>query len=132
MCAAWLFGDKVLDHDFCDMVIDNLLSHALSTKNLPAASLFRLYQVCAPNIPARQLLVDMYVYVANPGWFDNGDRVLSEEAYRNITVALIARKGMQSNMANAPWLADCCRYHWHKKDGGTCYKDKAHWAEHKR
>jgi len=132
MRSAWLLGDKVLDHDFCDMLIDSFLDHALSTYMFSTAELFRLYKVCATDVPVRQFLIDVHVYAAVPEWYDDGGEVLSEEVYRNITAALTARKGMQSNMENAPWLVDPCRYHWHKKEGGTCYKDKAHWTENNK
>jgi len=58
---AWQFGDKILDHDFCDMVIDNLISHCSSCNTWSNREVFILYQSCTAGVPVRQLLTDIYV-----------------------------------------------------------------------
>jgi len=57
---------------------------------------------------------------------------MSEEAYKDITNAFIMKKDSETDSTNPPWNSDACVYHWHKKEGGVCYKDKGHWSKSKK
>jgi len=131
MRKLWMFGDKVLDHDFCDMVVDALISTAKLVGRWPIPSIFKIREVCGPNAPIRQFLVDMYLHLAHDTWFEEKYN-LNVDAYKEIVHAFALKKSTSPTKANAPWTLDGCVYHWHKKEGGICYKDKDYWVGDKK
>lgn len=123
LLRAWMFGNKILDYNFCDMVIDALIEHATLQNSWPYAIAFTVFQVSSKHAPVRRLLTDIFVHGAVPEWFDDGAPELNEEAYQQITLALLT-KGNELCIDVAPWKSDPCVYHWHKHSGGVCYKNK--------
>lgn len=125
---TWQFGDKILDHDFCDMVIDKLIGHFTFTNRMPQDQVFYIYQSCAAGVPVRRLLPDGFVHLGREGWLTSESTKMTEEAYKDVINALLKNKALKPDAANVPWESDACVYHWHKKEGGVCYKNKAHWS----
>jgi len=126
---SWVLGDKLLDHDFCDMVIDTIIDHA----RIPHADwwpfnvIFTIYEMTSDTAPVHRFLIDLYLYMANKSWHDHGEPEFNAKAYREITNALVDQKKVVLSPADSPWLKDPCVYHWHKKEGGLCYKQKGKW-----
>jgi len=94
MRELWVYGDKVLDHDFCDMIVDATISTAELVQQWPWESVFMIYKVCGPNAPVRRFLVDMYIHIADAPRLAEENRctILNEDAYREIINAFILRK----------------------------------------
>jgi len=126
---AWIFGDKVLDYNFCDAAIDAMIGFMKRVHRYPQGAAFSIYKATGQHAPARQLLIDMFLYVANPTWYIEGGEPtqpkLDAEAYAEITRRFVLSKGVVLKLEDAPWNSDPCAYHWHKKHGGICYKDRA-------
>jgi len=129
MQRAWIFGDKVMDHDFCDMIIDAMLRHTTHIGRFPVGAAFEFYKICGPDIPAKKFLVDMFMYSGTVAWVDSV--YMNEEGYKSVLRALMEKKAVVLSSGDAPWLADPCVYHWHKKEGGVCYKAKVDWTSKK-
>jgi hypothetical protein len=124
---AYVFGDKVLDRDFTDMIIDIWMAHMRKQEIYATHSLFKIFNLSAKGDPARQLLIDVMLYIGHSGWFNglywNDD--LNREALSEITKAYIRQKGKLINRQDAPFYKpDMCIYHWHTKTGDPCYKAK--------
>lgn len=124
---SWILGDKLLDHDYCDMVIDTIINHATQAGWWPYKNIFTIYEMTPDTAPVHRFLVDIYLYVANAGWDIIGPPTFSAEAYRDITNALVAKRYSFHRSEVKPWVRDPCVYHWHKKEHGLCYKQKGKW-----
>lgn len=122
LSRAWVFGDKILDHDFCDAVVDSLIALSRLSGRFPYGAAYDIYKAASSTTPARQFLIDMFLHVAHEGWFDTRRPAFDTEAYKEITRRLVATKGVKLSKEDAPWNVEPCVYHWHKKDGGICYK----------
>jgi len=119
---AWILGDKLLDYDFCDMVVDSLLRHSdAATIGLPIKTFFNMFKASAEDNPVRQMLVDVLLYDTGPSWIDISTFTVA--AYKTI-IRDFLKHGTQLSADDAPWRHDPCVYHWHKKNGGSCYKEK--------
>lgn len=129
--GAWQFGDKVLDHPFCDLVIDVALAHGGATQIYPLPLFSATFDTSARDAPVHNLLGDAFVYLAKPKWLDA--IVCSAEAYKEIARRCMSDgyilNGEKFTPSNAPWIKDPCVYHLHKKNGGICYKDKVEWGK---
>jgi len=99
---AWMFGHKILDYDFCDMVIDALIDYMTAVDFWPYKTAFKVYQLSSKDAPVRRLLTDIFLYAVGPEWFDHGAPELSEEVYQEITLALLT-KGSELTLDDAPW-----------------------------
>lgn len=124
LAEAYQFGIKILDHDFCDMVLDRMLGRALDMTYWPFKSFFEMFCHSNTNDPQRRLLVDIWLYVSQGHWFERGGPAFNAEAWKEITKALVANKGASLTSADGPWRSDPCHYHWHRKNGTLCYKVK--------
>jgi len=124
--GAWKFGDKVLDHLFCDLVIDMALLYGERGGNFSVNLFFASFHASALNDPVHNLLGDSFVYLAPSYWLKG--REGSAEAYKEIAERML-KEGNRYGPDEAPWFTDPCLYHWHKKHGGACYKDKVDWGK---
>jgi hypothetical protein len=66
---AYVPGDKILDRDFCDFVIDYMLNHARETKYWVFGYYHDILTMSQVDAPPRNLLVDCMVHIAGPDWF---------------------------------------------------------------
>jgi hypothetical protein len=118
---AYMFGDKIFDRDFCDFAIDDLLAHVKLAKRCPIGIFFELRVASSQDAPVRMLLPDSFAYAGDEEWFVNVH--YNEDAWKHIALAAIRNKG--GKHIRAPWTTgETCKYHWHTKDGGACYKTK--------
>jgi len=128
---AYMFGDKVLDVAFTDMLIDNLVMHMNSCALYPVFQLFKIFQLSASGHPVRQLLIDVVLYDGQERWLEKAcwNDVDNREAILEITKALVRQKGKLVNKADAPYLkTNICRYHSHTGTDTPCYKTQRGWG----
>jgi len=118
---AWMLGDKLLDYDFRDMVVDSLFQHSDAINGWPAKTFIKIFKASAEDDPVHQMLVDVLLYDTSPDWIDISTFTVA--AYKTIIRAFL-KHGTQLKPEDAPWRHDPCVYHWHKKNGGSCYKEK--------
>lgn len=132
---AYMFGDKVLDHDFCDMILDHLLKHAETVKLWPISQFMRIFEVSGAQDPPRKLIPDLYEYVGEAKWYEKPCKDVSAEAWHAIASAVYKRWPQKDGRqiwyrpTARPWHTFPCRYHWHTKFGGRCYREKDSWEE---
>jgi hypothetical protein len=129
---AYVFGDKIFDHNFCDMILDCLMVSCRTTLMMPHRVMFDIFKLCCKDAPPRQLLIDAFVYGANDTWFKGSKAkaaLLDEEAWREIATALIRKRNDDTSVKSAPWIINMCIYHWHTKEGGACYEISKVWSE---
>lgn len=124
---AWDLGHKILDRDFCDMIIDRMLDLASCTSHWPALELIHIFKLCSENDPSRLLLCDVYTHVSDLKWYNDPSEGMDVEVWRAIATTLfkmMETKNPKQTRSKRPWKKDRCQYHWHTKDGKECYKTK--------
>jgi len=130
LTEAWRFSDKVLDHLFCDLVIDVSVMHGLRTGKFAVAMFFATFDTSIRSAPVHSLLGDAFVYLGTPAWLNNPK--CSLEGCREIARRFMSDgyeySGINFQEENVPWTKDPCVYHWHKMNGGICYKEKVDWG----
>lgn len=124
--SAYLLGDKLLDDDFCDMIIDALLEYSAARNAWPTKQAERIFLISPPESPQRNLLPDIVVHRGNAAWFNASSKNIlgySSEALIAITRGLLLSRGKNTLAREAwPWVVDPCVYHRHKKTQKQCYK----------
>jgi hypothetical protein len=131
LAKAYIFGDKILDRDFCDFVIDSILIHAQRVSRWPYLLFFDIFNASTDEAPARHLLTDAFIYVAHEGWLismNHEEKNFSEEAWKAIAYALVRKKNQTTHHTDGPWLHDPCKYHWHRKNSTSCYRLSKSWS----
>jgi len=89
---SWILGDKLLDHDYCDMVIDTIINHATDADWWSFNIVFTIFEMTPDTAPVHRLLIDIYLYIAHAPWHDDGGPEFSAKAYWEITNALVDQK----------------------------------------
>jgi len=128
---AYVFGDKVLDTGFTDMLIDHWMTHMKKWHLYQLDHLFKVFNLAVKGHPVRELLVDVMLYVGHNGWSDLTfwEEDNNREALSEITKALIRNKGKPINQNDAPFYKpNMCQYHWHTKIDTACYKIQREWG----
>ncbi|KAK4547290.1 hypothetical protein LTR36_000945 [Oleoguttula mirabilis] len=120
LASLYVFGEKLLDKTFKDVIIDCIIatSRGLVVKDgttnmhrFPAKeSVDILYQGTSEGSPARQMLVDMHQVYAKETWI-NGDA--NHDFLVELTTALIRN---DRYTASARLHNGACAYHCHGKD----------------
>lgn len=139
LADAYVFGNKILDFDFCDMVLDSLCAHAHhahATDLVPTGSFFEIWKVSKKHSAPRKLLLDAYVYSGSKEWFGASDSdEFDQEAWRCIAEVLIADREDDTELGadEEPRKSDdTCRYHLHINETGACYKKTREWGSLKK
>lgn len=120
----WSFGMKILDRDFCDMVMDKILYFGTSTGSWPVNQMMLIYKRCSEHDPPRLLLCDIFTRISSEKWYTSPYMASDAEIWNAIAVALFRAKRAVQPADDRPWIWNQCRYHWHTKDGSKCYKTK--------
>lgn len=125
---AYMFGDKVLDRDFCDMILDETMKTAKKLGVTPTGLLFFIFNLAYEGVPARQLLLDVMLYSADSKWLNNPywNDVNNFEAMKEISKTFIRSKESPIEASKAPYTSHktMCRYHWHTMTGSACFRTK--------
>lgn len=130
LLAAWRFGNKVLDNDFCDMVIDQLCLDDATQQSYSIAAYSRIYELAPKNSAPRKLLIDAFTFEGGPEWFDNSSYIKSAEMWKAIAKSVMVQWSDQTlhGRAYQSRPVDKCRYHLHNAETGLCYKDTKHFS----
>lgn len=130
LVKAYTFGNKILDHSFCDMIVDQMIVHSHASDVFYIANHYQLFNLMRPEHPARQLLGDVVNHVMTEenlktAMYDAFDGV----AWKEIMGTFLARRSEASPQPwELPWKVDKCRYHHHTKYGGECYRHRPRWG----
>jgi len=127
---AYVFGDKVLDPKFTDMLIDRWMANMKKWNFYPVDELFKIFNLSAKGHPVRQLLIDVMLYTAHEGWsgFPFWNDANNLEALSEITKAFIRQRGAPLDRTNPPFhKQDMCKYHSHAGTDNPCYKAQEEW-----
>jgi len=128
---AYVFGDKVMDTGFTDMLIDHWTANMKKLNLYPTISLFKIFNLSRKGHPVRQLLVDMMLYTAHDGWskLPCWSDIHNLEALSEITKAFIHQQGQPIDRDNPPYhQPDMCKYHSHAGTDIPCYKTQRGWG----
>lgn len=93
LADAYVFGNKILDFDFCDMIVDAIRSHMKSSDCILTDEFFTIWQVSKKNSPPGRLPFDAYAYDGEKSWFEDSKAFNDDfdaEAWRSIAKVLIA------------------------------------------
>jgi hypothetical protein len=130
---AYIFGDKILDNDFCDMVIDTLMSQCEKSNKYPVLGVERICNISALDAPQRKLMTDIVISRGSPAWFtlEGVYRSMDAKYFLDIISGLLASPasvGASRLRENWPWVKDPCVYHRHKQTQKSCYRTRFGWA----
>jgi hypothetical protein len=115
-----VFGTFIQDRYFRNAVIDVLIREFIAYQWYPTSLVPRVLAELPPSSPFRNILVDVWVCVANPAWCQqqSPDRMsASMEFWRDVAETFIRfpeRKGTR------PWEIDRCQYQDHIEGEAKC------------
>ncbi|THZ85550.1 hypothetical protein D6C88_05561, partial [Aureobasidium pullulans] len=70
---AYILGEKLLNHDFKNEVLDTLLTEILSGGKIDLTLATLVYEGTAKTSPLRRLLVDIYTWYGHKDWLRYGN-----------------------------------------------------------
>ncbi|TLD27970.1 hypothetical protein E2P81_ATG06316 [Venturia nashicola] len=118
---AYILGDVLLDGDFRDRVIDDIVKRGVEKTVLLRKLIGKIYENTKEKDRLRTLAIDSVVYSKSNIWIIAGQQKkdVPEEALWDIVAAMHEAGGFRVP-AGAPFRQDTCHYHVH--ESGTCYK----------
>ncbi|KAI9661303.1 MAG: hypothetical protein M1821_009630 [Bathelium mastoideum] len=132
LIEAFILGDKLLDIDFKDAVVDAIVHLTMKPDANgtwaipPGKNVSRLYERTLKGSKARRMMVDLHVMSATPRMFDSEE--MKDEYCFDFVVELLRAMFEESRdpqgKANTllRWRNQC-QYHEHGT-GNPCYKDR--------
>lgn len=128
--SAFVFGDRILDDDFCDAIVDATLRYAENTTVWPSWQLEKILKICPVESPPHRLMIDVFVYRANSTWIKMGElspRRCTADTWMEICRGLLAgRDKFSKDRTDWPWVKNPCVYHRHAMPGGgSCYRSRS-------
>ncbi|KAI9724579.1 MAG: hypothetical protein M1828_003602 [Chrysothrix sp. TS-e1954] len=127
LIAAYIFGDKIQDDDFCDTVIDALISLKTTPVCDQTYSMFChskfIYENLPEGSPLRRFATDKVLYQGNAGVVPTNVDDCNKESLHDLVLSWLRKKGTPLTSNNAPYYGtDPCFYHKHGKDR-PCYRE---------
>lgn len=123
MSNAYKLGNKFLDLDFCNMVIDRICDHGKANKAVPTGPFLEIWNVSARGSKPRNLILDSFRHEGQSSWFEDLTATeYDQELWLEIARALAVGKEEHPNDSRSPWRDDTCPYHHHSNSQKTCYK----------
>ncbi|KAF7187988.1 hypothetical protein HII31_10660 [Pseudocercospora fuligena] len=124
LASAFIFGDKFLDFDFCDAVIDCVIEQIWKTSALDISLVEHVWRNTTPSSPLRRLILDLYGFVGIERWLEElqNDNHFHAEFMKDALRDQMKRRGSGSLPAkDPPFPQDPCAYHKHSNV--VCYKE---------
>ncbi|KAI4717144.1 hypothetical protein E4T48_06676 [Aureobasidium sp. EXF-10727] len=119
---AYILGEKLLDHNFKNAVVDFLLEMVVATSSLDLTLPTLIFETTSALAPIRRLLVDLYAWYGHKDWLKAS--VHHNTFLSDLSTALLERHG-HDGFANKILTLDPCHYHEHP-DGQSCSMGKIH------
>lgn len=130
LVLAYMLGDKLLDINFQDAVIDILIDFCMRNNQYLIRQAALAFENTPGESPIRTLIIDFATHIRYTP--PVGQRLrkdhqfracLNEEAYIALISKLIGHNDMDQNAQKIarPFEGDTCVYHMHK-EGKPCYK----------
>lgn len=118
---AYIFGEKMMDGTFKDILIDCIVHKLCSTALFDTRLTSLVYENTPPQSPLRRLLQDIYVWSGYASWLDEGS--VGEYLHAEFLIDL-GKRHMELRAGGgpdpgAPFIADTCFYHEHEL--GECF-----------
>lgn len=123
LVRAYLLGEKLIDLDFKDTVIDCIIHKLRASRTFDARLTNLIYENTPPESPLRRLWLDIYFYSGSPNWLD--EKALGDFIHPEFAVDLSkTQMGFMQRFksVHAPFMGNSCVYHEHA--GGHCYQEK--------
>ena len=123
LVQAYILGDKLMDGDYKDIIIDCIVHKLNETCTFDPNLTTLVYESTASHSPLRRLWLDVYVWLSNAQW-------LNEDATGVLIDAdfLVDLGKAHTNFwgghrpKHAPFMGNRCAYHEHAS--GICYLTK--------
>jgi len=124
LVGAYLIGDKFIDVEFQDTVIDCIIHKLKTSRSFNKGLATLVWESTLPDSPLRKLWLDIYAWCGAPDWLDDGP---DNDYYVNVEFAIALSRlqmemGKNAKQHHAPFTVDSCKYHEHAK--GDCYRAK--------
>lgn len=110
LARAYVFGEKVIDNQFKDTIIDCMIACTVKFGDCPSHTAMNiLYQGTLANSPARRLIVDFWVYCAHDskGWAGSV-KLHTPELIADALEAIVRKRPFPKNR---PWEESPEQYH---------------------
>ncbi|QDS75942.1 hypothetical protein FKW77_003205 [Venturia effusa] len=127
LVRAYILGDKILDRDFQDAVIDGLIDFSRRRNVWPIRQVKVIFENTLEKSPLRTLLVHMCSFNKHADRFKDPAfmQYLTAEALFDIAADLMDNRDHRRDEFDAPfWGNNLCRYHIHEKEGRSCYRQR--------
>jgi hypothetical protein len=123
LAKASVLGDKLMDGDFKDAVIDCIVDALCKDQVFDVGLTNYVYEHTTATSPLRRLWQDIYMWAGNPTWLD--ENVIPEPLNGDFAVDLSRRQMEMAFVAAqsrppAPSLQNICLFHGH--GNGKCYR----------
>jgi len=129
LVRSYLLGQKLMDSDFKDMVIDAIVAKLLATGLFDIRLTGAVYENTPSTSPLRRLWLDIYQYQGQAAWMsaelDDGD--VNAEFLLDFGRRNLSRPGGFPMPQSPAYVNDICQYHEH--GDGECYRTQRHSAK---
>lgn len=127
MGQAYILGEKLLDKNFKNAIVDLLLQTIVTHGKMDLTLPTLIFNETSNTAPLRKLLVDLYVWFGHKDWLkpDGSKEAMSAIFSSDLNAAFFDRHGRDgSPKAKLPAL-NACAYHEHP-DGKACSSGMRH------
>ncbi|KAF2869196.1 hypothetical protein BDV95DRAFT_499130 [Massariosphaeria phaeospora] len=108
LCKAYVFGEKIMDTKYKNMVIDGLSAATKKYNKYPLGAAEKIvYDGTPSGSPARRLLADFWAYRGHKVWFDHIETCPADL----LKDALKAMMTLRPTMSEDPWEKRSQNYH---------------------
>ncbi|KAF2842259.1 hypothetical protein M501DRAFT_1054974 [Patellaria atrata CBS 101060] len=119
---AYLFGDRILDHPFKDIMMDTFSQKMEENSKIPVSLTYSIYYGTAPSSPLRRIMVDKCTY---SDFSESLDRQTADDLPKDFLMGLVrslSKKTWGRLPGIPPWDSNSnCYYHSHGTEF-PCYK----------
>ncbi|TIA70514.1 hypothetical protein D6C76_07502 [Aureobasidium pullulans] len=112
---AYILGEKLLDHDFKNEVLDTLLTEILSGAKIDLTLATLVYEGTTKTSPLRRLLVDIYTWYGHKDWLKYGNNKSHAPLsfLSDLSAAFLERHNNDASLKDRYPVWNPCRYHEH-------------------
>lgn len=121
LVRAYLLGQKLMDNDFKDTIIDAIVNKLLTTGLFDIRQTGTVYDNTPKGAPLRRLWLDIYRYQGQASWLHEelDDADISPEFLFDFSRLNLSRSGAFGTPAAPAYMNNICQYHQHNE--GVCY-----------
>ena len=129
LAKAYVLGDRLLDLDFKDKVIDAIIDKSRSSSlglygyMLDPATAY-IYKNTLEGSKARLLFVDLYLGEGDKAWLTDRSKILLPEDFLFDLASALIGKRPRSECDSPRMMNSTCRYHNHGPDDSICYRNR--------